>query len=281
MGTIVTNKLNIITNAFSGGSCAKQLPKTFFWEFNKYPSNLGPVVYFDEAIISLYNDGYTGIKYGWIGESTEIVFNVIQTISDHLNKFKENYFKIFTNDRRLIELDNSFFVYNPPASNVPWITDTSMYEKKQLCSFITSFKDYTSGHKKRINLFLQLKDNEIFKDHIYGRSYRQIDNKLEGLKDYMFSIAMENSCYPKYYTEKVTDCFATGTIPIYYGDKSICEDFDSDGIIFLEDLNDFNDLTPDLYYSKIDAIKNNFETVKNLKTADDILYEKVKELNCE
>jgi isopentenyl phosphate kinase len=51
----------------------------------------------------------------------------------------------------------------------------------------------------------------------------------------------ENSIYPKYYTEKITDCFATGTIPIYYGDRSIGEDFDMNGIIFMDDI-DINNL---------------------------------------
>jgi predicted nucleic acid-binding Zn ribbon protein len=78
-----------------------------------------------------------------------------------------------------------------------------------------------------MELFEKLKNDSRFADHIYGRDYKFIPNKLDGLKDYMFSIVVENSIYPKYYTEKITDCFATGTVPIYYGDKSIGEDFNS------------------------------------------------------
>lgn len=271
-------KLNIFTNAFVNGSCENYYPKTFEWIFNSYPSNFNPVVYFDVMIICLSNDNYPGPKYGWLGESSEIIWQIVDYIKDNLPHFKQNYKKIFVNDKRIVEIDRDFFIYSPPASNMPWITECKIYNKTNVCSFITSFKNYTSGHKKRISLFKELKDTNTFKDHIYGKTYRNIKNKIDGLKDYMFSIAMENSVYPKYYTEKVTDCFATGTIPIYYGDRSICEDFDSEGIIFLEDLSDFNLLNEELYFSKIESVKNNFEKVKHLKTADDLIFEKIMEL---
>jgi len=91
----------------------------------------------------------------------------------------------------------------------------------------------------------------------------------------MFSIVIENSIYPKYYTEKITDCFATGTIPIYYGDESISEDFDRNGIIFIDEI-DVNDLTPELYQTKLNSVINNYSLVQNLVTADDCIYARVK-----
>jgi hypothetical protein len=94
----------------------------------------------------------------------------------------------------------------------------------------------------------------------------------------MFSVVVENSIYPKYYTEKITDCFATGTVPIYSGDISIGEDFDLRGIIFIDELENFDDLNEQLYFSILPYVKNNFEKVKSLLTADDCLYEKISEL---
>jgi hypothetical protein len=159
---------------------------------------------------------------------------------------------------------------------MPWIKEPKIYEKNKLCSYITSFKQFTSGHIKRMELFEKLKNNPDFKDHIFGRDYKFIPDKLDGLKDYMFSIVIENSVYPKYYTEKITDCFATGTVPIYYGDTSIGEDFDLNGIIFIENLESLDLLNFDLYYSLMPAIQNNFDRVSKLKTSDDCLYESIK-----
>ena len=71
-------------------------------------------------------------------------------------------------------------------------------------------------------------------DH-FGRGYNPINNKEDGLKDYCFSFAMENATYSNMFTEKITDCFMTGTIPIYYGISNIGDYFNTDGIIILDD----------------------------------------------
>ena len=51
----------------------------------------------------------------------------------------------------------------------------------------------------------------------------------------MFSIAIENASYETYFTEKLLDCFATGTIPVYYGAPDIGDYFNKDGIIDLSE----------------------------------------------
>lgn len=269
------NKLHIFTNAFTGGSCLNSQPKTFEWIFNQYPNDNSPVVYFDDAIFRYMNDGYKGPKYGWLGESSEIISNLIMGVTSNKEVLKLRYNNIFTNDRRIINIDPEFFKYNPPASNMPWIKTPGLYEKNKLCSYITSFKQFTSGHIKRMELFEKLKNNPTFKDHIFGRDYRFIEDKIDGLKDYMFSIVIENSIYPKYYTEKITDCFATGTVPIYYGDRSVCEDFDMNGIIFIDDLESFDLLHPDLYYSRLPSVQSNFEKLNTLKSADDCIFNEI------
>jgi len=46
-------------------------------------------------------------------------------------------------------------------------------------------------------------------------------DKHEVLSKYKFSICFENSAAPGYVTEKIFDCFYSGTIPIYYGAPDI------------------------------------------------------------
>lgn len=269
------NKLHIITDAFTTGSCLNSPPKNFEWVFNEYPADGAPVVYFDSSIFKNMNDGYTGPRYGWLGESSEVISNLIMGVTSNKDVLKLRYKNIFTNDKRIINIDPEFFKYNPPASNMPWIKTHDIFEKTKLCSYITSFKQFTSGHIKRMELFEKLKNNPQFKDHIYGRDYRFIPDKLDGLKDYMFSIVIENSIYPKYYTEKVTDCFATGTVPIYYGDRSISEDYDINGIIFLEDLKSFEDLDINLYNKMLPFVKINFLKINQQLSADDQIYRSI------
>ena len=50
-----------------------------------------------------------------------------------------------------------------------------------------------------------------------------VENKIDFLSEYKFSIAMENSNGDGYVSEKIVDSFLSGTIPIYYGDYIIDE----------------------------------------------------------
>ena len=68
-------------------------------------------------------------------------------------------------------------------------------------------------------------------------------DKIDGLKDYCFSFAVENDIVPGYFTEKILDCFMTGTVPIYIGHEYIKSIFDERGIIFYNDSFDINSLT--------------------------------------
>ena len=72
----------------------------------------------------------------------------------------------------------------------------------------------------------------------------------------------------------------TGTIPIYWGCPSIGNFFDIDGVITfdsLEELEDvLNKITPELYNSKIESIKSNFELAKKYILSEDWIYENTK-----
>jgi hypothetical protein len=49
-------------------------------------------------------------------------------------------------------------------------------------------------------------------------------------------------------------------------------------MIIINDQIDLNLLTSDYYYSKIDAIKENFDIVQKMRGSDDILYDLIKQL---
>ena len=99
----------------------------------------------------------------------------------------------------------------------------------------------------------------------------EIKDKEEGLADYMFSVAIENM--DNWWTEKILDCFLCGTIPIFYGTPNIGKWFNTDGIIILEDGFDIESLTPELYYSKMDAIKDNFQRGLPYEMIEDYIWE--------
>src|SRR5690606_35886534 len=99
--------------------------------------------------------------------------------------------------------------------------------KTKLCSCILSNLKITDGHRLRHEV-----NNKYKNIDYYGKgANNHIEYKLTGLKDYMYSIVIENEILDDYFTEKIIDCFMTGTVPIYYGTKNIGKYFDINGII--------------------------------------------------
>ena len=130
---------------------------------------------------------------------------------------------------------------------------------------IASNKRMCEGHIKRLEWVERIGDQV----DLYGRGFNEIANKEDGLCDYMFSVSIENGQYETYFTEKLLDCFATGTVPVYLGAPDIGNHFNMDGIIILSD--EF-DVSEDIYYSKLDAIKDNLERAKEMEILEDFIY---------
>jgi len=265
------NEISAFGSPFSHDvtSCYNVLPKNFKWVFNK-PSNIE--IYMDYNILGGYNSKSKN-KFLWLAESKEIVSNQFNYIKDNYTELKKIYKKIFTNIADLIVLDECF-EYCPPASNKSWIVDGKIYNKSKIASMICSGVNETSGHKYRNNLMNFYKEKNVPID-FYGRSHNPFNKKEEALADYCFSFVVENGQYSDYYTEKIMDCFATGTIPIYYGSPEIYKNFNMNGILLLDNSFNYDILSFELYQSKLDAIHDNFIKEKNHKIADDVLFEKL------
>lgn len=204
-------------------------------------------------------------KYIWLLESRNIIPHIFNFIEQNMEFVASRCDGIFTCDRELSKNKGFFYSITNAAS---WVQSKEIYKKTKLVSMISSNKGYTPGHRKRLEYVERFK-NQV---DLYGNGFNTIEKKEDGLRDYMFSINIENAYYDTYFTEKLTDCFATGTIPIFYGCKSVTDYFNEDGIIFLEDDFDISSLTEELYYSKIDAVKDNFERIQNFPVAEDYIY---------
>jgi len=69
----------------------------------------------------------------------------------------------------------------------------------------------------------------------------QVKSKLEFEKSHKFSICFENTIFDGYTSEKLLDGFEADTIPIYYGNPSIGDEFYSDSFINLHEFASFDD----------------------------------------
>ena len=118
---------------------------------------------------------------------------------------------------------------------------------------------YGAGYKPLPHLTTRNFD----KDHCGAGISNQ---KILGLKDYMFSIVIENCKEDYYFTEKLVDCFLTGTIPIYYGCPSIHKFFNGNGILSFTTVDEciqiLNTLSDKIYNKLLPYVKENFEIAK-------------------
>jgi hypothetical protein len=259
-------KYNLIGNSFThltggnkGYSVHGKESQYVEWVFDL---SADETVYVDGNINQAFTDGLDGIKYGWLLESKFVVPGIAEEIAANVEEYFKVFKYIFTHNKQLLSLDDRFKWC--PAQGF-WIKQPKIYEKTKMISMISSNKAFTEGQQTRLNWMERFKDQV----DIYGRGINPIDNKEDGLCDYMFSVVIENGVYESYYTEKILDCFATGTIPVYLGSPDIGEHFNKDGII---ELREEFDVSEEIYQSKLDAIVENLEKVKELEVLEDFIY---------
>ena len=73
-----------------------------------------------------------------------------------------------------------------------------------------------------------------------------LKDKIDGLRDYRYHFCIENIKRDYWFTEKLIDCFVTGTIPIYWGCPSI---FDN-----ISELPEFKQCTSDIMMECLNAL---------------------------
>lgn len=260
-------------------SCSDLTPKYFDWTSEDFP-------------VKVFIDGGIGMgmtyqkkpgekKIAWVCESRAI-FHLMHFPRDlwetNIQNIASVYDLVYTSEKNLTKLHDNIR-YCPAGSNLPWAKNQQIFVKSKLVSLVASPKKFSFGHALRHSIAEQFKEKlDLFGGALESKKIgKDIWDKSEALNEYMFQIVIENDKYETYYTEKLTDCFATGVIPIYWGAPDIGSIFNKEGIIELSSDFNIDKLTPDLYYSKLEAVKDNFNRVKELTSADDQLFELINE----
>ena len=255
-------------------SCSDMVPNKFRWTRNATETDT--VVCIDSGIVGMFDsEEIPENRFGWLCESPVVSENVYELIHQNYDSLMDYYKAIFTCDKELADKHERIHLIQS-GSNLPWVTScTELYKKTKDVSIVASNKKVFPGQVLRHEFVEKHKDSEldVFGSITGTRLGSDLFDKIEGYRDYRFTIVIENCQHDNYFTEKITDAFATGTIPVYWGTSNIGDYFNTDGIIELTDGFDINILTPELYEEKFDAVKDNFERVNSLKMADDELYE--------
>lgn len=119
--------------------------------------------------------------------------------------------------------------------------------KKKICNFVYS---NSNANPLRDSFFKEL--SRVINIESGGKHLNNIggpvSNKLKFQKDFLFSLAFENDSSAGYTTEKIIDAFAAETIPIYWGNPRIGEEFNESAFINLHSFDSTQEV--------IDHIKN-------------------------
>lgn len=204
-------------------------------------------------------------KIAWLIENK----GVYPKLYDNLEENSKHFDLVFSSSKAVCNsLSNAVWI---PFGGC-WIESPTLdHSKSQNISMILSNKRWATGHRLRFDIFNK------YKKHIDGfgsGAYNFIKSKEEALSPYKFSICIENASDPGYFTEKIIDCFASCTIPVYWGDPDISDHFDMNGIFTLEDLDLLLKFGPDIYEERYQAVKNNFELAKQFYVTEDWIYER-------
>jgi len=258
-------KIDDVLFAHDFYSTCFQKSKYINWDRTPVEDTDELVVYTDHSIRKVNSKVKT--KIAWLLESPAVTENEHRWMKYGYAQFD----LIFTHNKELLQL-NDKFKYVPTGGCWIKLEDQMVYEKSKMVSIIASNKNWTDGHRLRQSILQKIKDIDIF-----GRGHKDIDYKLNGLADYRFSIVVENTKRDYYFTEKLIDCFATGTIPIYWGCPSIGDFFNTNGILSFDDLNELgiilSNLNSELYESKLDSVVENYNRSKQYMIAEDYMYE--------
>lgn len=255
-------------------------PKRVLWD-RMHP---GLDVHFYTSSDILKTIGTPRKKFAYLLESEEIVPEDYSIFNKYVGIDKE-FDLIFTfSDRLLNKFSNARFLpasgvwYGNEYSGTKW--DEKCYEKKtKNISMIASNKLLCQLHKLRQSVAYELKQRglaDTYGSFDGGSRVTYID---ETLRDYRFQVVIENEVSDYYFTEKILNCFASMTIPIYIGAKKIGEFFNIDGIIEVKEqtieaiINAIKQCTEEYYDERIDSIKDNFYRVKKYLCVEDYLID--------
>ena len=121
------------------------------------------------------------------------------------------------------------------------LADVIIRQKRGFCSFVVS---NAQGQPQRRELFELL---SAYKKVASGGSFLNnigycVPDRYEFERQFKFSIAFENTCYPGYTTEKIIEAFRAGTVPIYFGNPRISEDFNEQSFVNCHAFSDFSEV---------------------------------------
>jgi hypothetical protein len=276
MGTYKLKEFNLFDNNFAhvraelgfDASCF-EMPEHGVWTRDNMTWE-GDTVFTDNSCFSRQVDAViTKRKIAWLMESIGVNPGIFANFHQVQHKFDVIMSFLDPAIANHFGFDMKKYIQCPLGG--AWVKPKFRDAKKtKVCSLIASQKCSLPGQCLRHVIAESGKNIDLF-----GHRYHSIKDKSIALDEYAFSVVIENVQVPGYFTEKLIDCILRKTVPVYWGDPQINKHFDKSGIL---ELSEIDDLSLQRYDSLVKIVNHNFELAISLKSTDDNIFKKLKEL---
>jgi hypothetical protein len=132
---------------------------------------------------------------------------------------------------------------------------------KSVCCIMSATRLF-KGHLDRLAFLKSLRERVNI--DLFGYGIKSIPSKWDTLAQYKYAVVLENYLHPWYWSEKVSDCFLSWTMPLYLGCPRISEYFPVNSFIEL-------DKSPEIAADQISAAiahdvwEQNFESLNEAR----------------
>jgi glycosyl transferase family 10 (putative fucosyltransferase) len=177
--------------------------------------------------------------------------------------FHKRFYRVLTCDAHLLANipNGEYFVFGNT-----WVEDWRDKDctKTKMLSLIASNRKSLKGHKLRHRIVRHLRQDGTDVDIMGRGGYKFFEDKADGLATYRYSVIIENTREPGYFTEKLIDAFLLETVPIYWGAPDIGDFFNMEGIVECSDeatlLAAIQNISEDDYRARLPALFENRKT---------------------
>lgn len=215
------------------------------------------------------------VKIAWLHEPP--CLGEMHTVYNDIMHNSHRFERVLTYHAGLLALDPSKYKLLPYGGC--WVPESEwgLRPKTHLCSMLIGDKMATQGHRLRHEIADLVRGRvEFYGTKGIAVGY-EMGTKLRVNGDYMFTIVTETCRIDNLFTEWLLDCFAVGTVPIFWGCPNLDDYFDPVGVLNFntaeECFNIVRMLSAPLYKSMLPAVDNNLELMKQYACTDDWLYD--------
>lgn len=206
-----------------------QLEENFDIEFSDDPDYIFCGCYSDDFM--KYSDA---IKILFQGENMTPDFNMYDYAIgfDHLN-FGDRYLRYPLSLCDVTSKNRAMHKHEMPDE---------YFKREKFCNFVYSNNWCQTEMRNRLFQEISEKYKQVDSGgRVMNNIGGPVKDKHAFLENYKFTLSIENSAYLGYSTEKITDAFAAGSIPIYWGDPTITKTFNERAFIRVSDFDSIDD----------------------------------------